>query len=273
MTGWRALANVFGPTATVVARLADLDGFPVLAWGCPVPFFGSLSGARIATVGINPSNREFVDAAGHPLTGLTRRLPTMTSLGLTAWRGATHSHLREIIEECSTYFHRNPYDQWFRVLDRALAGTGQSFYDSDRPLCHLDLVPYTTSVKWGSIQSKERADLINHSREILGLYLRDSSIVLLVLNGQSVVRQFEQMVTVKLAAEVMPAWGLPRRSGFGVPGIAYRGELRIWAGLDLGRTVTVVGYNHNLQSSYGVTRTVIDAIANWLTDRWHEVAA
>jgi hypothetical protein len=246
-------------------------GSPVLTWGSPVPFFGSLGSAKIATVGINPSNREFVDESGRPLTGPLRRLPTISSLGLTGWGGATHSHLRAIVEECSTYFHRNPYDQWFRVLDRALAGTGQSFYDPDRPLCHLDLVPYSTSVKWGSVGANERADLIERSRETLGLYLRDSPILLLVLNGQSVVRQFQDIVQVSLDAEEIPGWRLPRSNGLGVPGIAYRGEVRNWAGVELGRTIAVLGYNHNLQSSYGVTNSVLDAIARWLSDRWREV--
>jgi hypothetical protein len=272
MTDWQALNRVYGFTGTVVARLANLDRSPVLTWGSPVPFFGSLSRARIATVGINPSNREFVDALGNPLSGSARRLPTKQSLGLPAWSGATHSHLRTIVEECASYFSRNPYDQWFRVLDRVLAGTGQSFYDSDRPLCHLDLVPFTTSVKWGSIHARDRTELIQQSSDILGRYLRDSPIVLLVLNGRSVVGQFEDVSGVDLAAEVMPAWRLPRNRGEGVPGIAYRGSLSSWGGLDLGRAVSVVGFNHNLQSSYGVTGAVIDDIANWLAGRWHEVA-
>jgi hypothetical protein len=263
---------VYGPTATAVSRLAELEGSPVLGWSCPVPFFGSLVGAKIATVGINPSNREFVDEIGEPLDRSSRRLPTIESLGLVTWGGATHTHLRTIVEECATYFHRNPYDQWFRVLDRVLAGTGQSFYDSDRPLCHLDLIPYTTSLKWGSLQAKDRTDLIHQSRDILGLYLRDSAIELLVLNGQSVVRQFQLLVGVSLAAEIMTTWQLPRSRGDGVPGIAYRGVISSWAGIDLGRSIAVVGYNHNLQSSYGVTNAVIDGIAGWLTNCWSEVS-
>jgi len=263
---------MFGPTATVVSRLAELIDSPVLAWSCPVPFFGSLSRARIATVGINPSNREFVDALGEPLDGSARRLPTIESLGLLTWGGATQTHLRTIFDECAAYFHRNPYDQWFRVLDRALAGTGQSFYDIDRPLCHLDLIPFTTSEKWGSLEAKQRTDLICRSRDILGLYLRDSPVELLVLNGRSVVQQFEDLVGINLAAEVMTAWELPRSRGAGVPGIAYRGEFSSWAGIDLGRPISVVGYNHNLQSSYGVTNDVIDGIGGWLSERWNEVS-
>ena len=263
---------MFGPTATAVSRLAELDGSPVLPWSCPVPFFGSLHSARIATVGINPSNREFVDELGAPLDSAARRLPTIESLGLRTWGGATHAHLRTIVDECATYFDRKPYDQWFRVLDRVLAGTGQSFYDIDRPLCHVDLVPYTTSLKWGSLEARHRADLIHKSRDLLGLYLQDSAIRLLVLNGQSVVRQFQLLLGITLSAEVMTEWRLPRSRGDGVPGIAYRGEISSWSGIDLGRSISVVGYNHNLQSSYGVTNAVIDGIGGWLTTRWNEVS-
>lgn len=56
----------------------------VLGWACPVPFFGHLESARLATVGINPSNLEFTTADRTELTGPPRRLPTLSSLGLTA---------------------------------------------------------------------------------------------------------------------------------------------------------------------------------------------
>jgi hypothetical protein len=32
--------------------------------GCPMPFFGDVLGARVVTVGVNPSNTEFVEARG-----------------------------------------------------------------------------------------------------------------------------------------------------------------------------------------------------------------
>ena len=54
----------------------------VIPWSSPVISFGDLSRARVATLGLNPSNREFVDDAGIELDGPSRRFPTLRSLKL-----------------------------------------------------------------------------------------------------------------------------------------------------------------------------------------------
>ena len=41
----------------------------VIPWSCPVPSFGDFSQATVATLGLNPSNREFVDESGKELEG------------------------------------------------------------------------------------------------------------------------------------------------------------------------------------------------------------
>ena len=47
----------------------------VIPWSCPVPAFGDLSTSFVATLGLNPSNREFVDKAGNELEGASRLSP------------------------------------------------------------------------------------------------------------------------------------------------------------------------------------------------------
>jgi hypothetical protein len=37
------------------------------------------------------------------------------------------------------------------------------------------------------------------------------------------------------------------------------------SGISLGSPLRVLGFNHNLQSSFGVTNKVIHAIRNWIT--------
>jgi len=59
---------------------AAFDGTSVIRWGAPVPSFGDLSSSLVATVGLNPSNREFVDVAGHELRDTYRRFHTLGSL-------------------------------------------------------------------------------------------------------------------------------------------------------------------------------------------------
>src|SRR2546422_2502451 len=62
-------------TQTILTTLIDrLDSTAIVAtdvirWGCPVPAFGDLTCSQVATLGLNPSNREFVDDFGQELEG------------------------------------------------------------------------------------------------------------------------------------------------------------------------------------------------------------
>ena len=56
---------------TLIDRLDStaISGTNAILWGCPVPSFGDLSSSQVATIGLNPSNREFVDESGNELQG------------------------------------------------------------------------------------------------------------------------------------------------------------------------------------------------------------
>jgi hypothetical protein len=86
----------------------------------------------------------------------------------------------------------------------------------------------------------------------------------LILNGRSVVEQFQDIADICLERQEVPAWSLPRQSIPDVPGVAYTGVIDSLSGIGLGRNVLVLGYNHNLQSSFGVTTEVIHAIREWI---------
>jgi hypothetical protein len=249
----------------LVTRMSDprlLDG-EVIPWSSPVPAFGNLATARIATLGINPSNREFVDQNGKELDGAMRRFPTLRSLGLHSWRDATVMHYDLIDRACRQYFFANPYDTWFRKLDRVIRGTGASYYTGSA--CHLDLIPYATGCKWTELAATQRENLLQRAGDTLGLLLRNSSVQLIVLNGRSVVDRFEAMTSIALKRRVFPNWALPRRSEADVEGVGYEGKVDVVAGIALARSISVLGFNHNIQSSFGVTRSVIEAIASWVT--------
>lgn len=238
----------------------DVDG-EVLKWACPVPFFGDISNAKVATVGINPSNREFVDANGNELQTSLRRLSTLNSLGLRSWDDATPAHVQEVLDSCVGYFEGNPYRQWFDVLDRLLARAGYSYYGFGLA-CHLDLVAFATRKKWGLLSAPVKRRLLEDGQHSLADFISTSEIRVLVLNGMSVIREFEALTGEKLDARQIDEWTLPRASGRGVAGYSYTGAFSELGGVKLGRSVAVVGYNHNLQSSFGVTRKVMDSIGN-----------
>lgn len=265
--------SLFSTLVTLLDRIThpaarDAD---VFAWGCPVPSFGDPALARVATLGLNPSNREFVDEAGVELAGDARRFHTLASLGLSGWEEADHRHLDLMLAACRDYFARNPYDRWFRRLDVVVAATGASYYDSTSPACHLDLIPYATARKWTALSPQQRMGLARLTRDTLGLLLRRSAVRVLILNGQSVVTQFQAATGIELSRTEMPEWTLPRQSGDGVTGYAYWGSVDAVAGYPLPHELLVLGFNHNLQSSYGVTSHVVDGIRRWVGKSTSEV--
>jgi hypothetical protein len=68
----------------MVQRLPP-PGAPVVAGSTPVVSFGDPLRTRIATLGINPSRKGFLDDQGQLLAGARRRLATLDSIGAAGW--------------------------------------------------------------------------------------------------------------------------------------------------------------------------------------------
>ena len=247
----------------LVANLEDslLAGTTVIPWASPVPYFGDPSTSVAATLGINPSRREFQDGSGEELGEDSRRLHTLRSLGLSSWREAKDEQLRCIHEGCARYFRGRPYDLWFGRLEPILNRVDSSYYGGLSGACHLDLVPYATDRVWGQLNQQQRSRLLDVSGNALGLVLRDSPVNVLILNGRSVVRDFERTSRVRLGRRTMPTWSIQRGK---VKGIAFRGQVDSVAGISLGRRLLVLGFNHNIQSSFGVTSEVVSEVCDWV---------
>ena len=257
--------SAYGAMATLVSAL-DADGLgneTVIGWAAPVPYFGRLSRARIATVGLNPSNKEFVSDDGKALSEASARLPTMGSLNLAAWGSADYCSIRAMLGACEDYFDVNPYGRWFGVLERLLLESDASYYGVDASACHVDVVPFATHAKWGDLPRSAQVRLLHVGLDATGLLLRDSQVEVLVLNGRSVATALRPHLDDLLEMR-MPEWDLIRAAGSTVPGVAYTGKTSRLGSWDLGREVTVLGWNHNLQSSFGVTAVVKARIGEWL---------
>ncbi|CAN5301353.1 hypothetical protein BH09GEM1_BH09GEM1_37600 [soil metagenome] len=257
---------LFRTLVTLLERIAEdaAREAGVIAWGCPVPAFGDPTAARVATLGLNPSSREFVDKDSVELNGDARRFHTLGSLGLLTWDDADVDHLDLILTSCRDYFASNPYDRWFKRLDTVVSGTGASFYDSASPACHLDLIPYATASKWTELSMRQRSGLLELTSDTLALLLRCSAVRVLILNGRAVVSHFQQATGIVLERTEMLDWSLPRESSHDVRGYAYHGRVNTVSGHPLSHELLVLGFNYNLQSSYGVTSGVIEAIRLWI---------
>ncbi|MFC1705906.1 hypothetical protein ACFL59_03675 [Planctomycetota bacterium] len=266
---------MYGVLSEVLDRLerngAEKAG--AIAWGCPVLSFGDPAASRVATLGLNPSNREFVDQDGKELCGTQRRFHTLGSLNINSWRETDARHLRVMIDSFHQYFTRNPYDRWFGKLDQVLMKAGASYYGTSQAsqACHLDVVPYATLSKWSLLTGAQRRHLLRVSNSVLGILLRQSPIRVVVLNGRAVAELFEAVAQVRLKRSEIPTWALPRRSGRDIMGVAFEGVVDVVAGVRLYRAVHVFGFNHNIQSSFGVTRQVMMRIGDWIASRIEQV--
>jgi len=249
-------------------RLACSD---VISWGAPIPSFGDPSVATVATLGLNPSNKEFVDSAHQEIQGNERRFHTLCSLGVGDWSSITDRHLDLIEQSCVEYFLRNPYNAWFKPLDAIISGTSTSYYNKLFHAVHLDLIPFATHTKWAALDSVQKKALIEVSSNTLGEIIKLTPIRVLVLNGRTVVESFERIASVRLTPQYMPDWDLNRNGIASVRGLSYRGFVGKIANIALDKPILVLGFNHNIQSSFGVSLKVRNAIKEWIGKETVEV--
>ena len=259
--------RLYALLATLLDQLdTNLRETEVIYRCSPVLSFGDSEKSQVATVGINPSYREFLDPEGDELQGQERRLHTLASLGIDSWDKADFRHLALIAETGRSYFDSNPYSAWFSRMEYVMAGLNASYYGSPGTACHIDLVPFATARRWSEIPSHRQSYLLDVSKDIIGSILRDSPIQTLVLNGITVVRRFEYLADCHLSSETIPSWFLKRENGSDVPGVAFKGSIDKFGEVYLERSVKVLGFNHNLQGSFGVSNRILKAIRDRVAD-------
>lgn len=138
----------------------------------PVLFFGDLPAARFVTVGLNPSNKEYVDDRGVLLAGPAQRFATVASLSARSRAELTEAQCDEAIAWMRGYFDPDQpvYGAFFAAQSRILTGLGVSF--RERQAAHLDLVQEATLSKWSDLPRSERDDLLDRDLPFLVWQLR-----------------------------------------------------------------------------------------------------
>lgn len=216
-------------------------GMPVVPGSTPVIAFGDLRRANVATLGWNPSKLEFLDQAGSELSGGQRRLETLTSLTHRDLSTAPAAVIREVFEGCNHYFQRNPYRRWFDVLEKVLKRLNVSYYDGTA--CHLDFVQWSTDPVWRDLRPFEKELLIAADLPFLRQQIAQEHIQLLLLNGSGIAKQFSNRLGVQLSETD-----------------AGLSEGKLFVGKSA-EGVQVIGWNLNLQSSFGVSNAYIESVA------------
>lgn len=166
----------------------------------PVLFFGDPWSSGIATIGINPSRKEYLSNDGRELDGTQRRFETLHSLAASTRRSLDEGQAKTAIERTRRYFDSNmPVYSWFDDLSHVVEGLGFSFHD--RSAAHLDLVQEATDPVWSELIKTDRAQAEAVLRQDL-LFLRRQieqfAFNTLVCTSARVLREVSQMLGVRV---------------------------------------------------------------------------
>jgi hypothetical protein len=176
-----------------------------VAGSLPVLFFGEALSARLLTVGLNPSDQEYVDQRGQELEGSLRRFETLRSLGAASRSELSDRHCARAIATMRRYFEEGrPVYRWFRPLARVIDGIGASFVN--RTAAHLDLVQEATRPVWSELPAPVRDALLVADLPFLGWQLTRLPARVVACNGATVL----QKVIDLTGAEVLES-GVLRR--------------------------------------------------------------
>jgi hypothetical protein len=190
-----AVPSSSGEIAAAVAeriRRPVPSGLSVLVGSLPVVSFGDPNRAAAATLSLNPSWREFESRGGVWLYGSDRRLASLTSLGVDDARDLDDDQVATVVAECNAYFRGpNWYRGWFHWLESILRGSEAGSY-FDGSACHLDLVQWATKPAQGELPAEVWNRLVDQDRDFLRWQLANSNVRVLLLNGASVVRWFQE---------------------------------------------------------------------------------
>lgn len=124
------------------------NSIPILWFGNVEQYF--VSEKKIITVSLNPSDKEFKGTEEGPYSP-EYRFPSYNE-----------GDIKSLYQAYNEYFHKSPYDQWFKSsFDAVLKGFDASFYeDRDHVALHTDIAsPYATNPTWSGLNEEEKERL------------------------------------------------------------------------------------------------------------------
>lgn len=221
-------------------------------------FFGDLWAARVATVGINPSRREYTDRHGQELNGAARRFETLASLGAPDRSQLTAAQCERAIATMRAYFDPGkPSYAWFAPLARVVRGLGYEY--GQRQAAHLDLVQEATDPTWSALLAQrppEARALVERDTAFLRWQIDAFPVRTFVCNGRS---PFDRVVAIT-GARIVARERLAR--------VTWSVALA-----DVGsRPIAVVGWNIPLSRPAGLTAAAHVALGERLRACLHDLA-
>jgi hypothetical protein len=189
-----------------------------------VLFFGDLFKADVASVGLNPSDQEYLARSGALLTGSGQRFATIHSLQAENRSSLSDDQCAEAVRWMRNYYRpgKPVYSSWFSSLGRVIEGFGASFRDGTS--AHLDLVQESTCPIWSKLNGVERDELLRQDLPFVAWEIRAFPLRAVLCNGKRVGAELQRQLGVSVKEEGAMArikWWIGhadlggRRVGFG----------------------------------------------------------
>lgn len=184
--------------AKLCERLRRSASASTVPGSLPVLFFGDLFTAEVATVGLNPSDHEYLTQDGVLLNGQRQRFATINSLGAMNRASLSDGQCAEAIQWMRNYYDpgRPVYGSWFNGLARVIEGFGASF--QARSCAHLDLVQESTTPVWSRLPAVEQEELLNQDLPFLEWEIRTFPLRAVICNGKKVGIEVQQRLGVSV---------------------------------------------------------------------------
>jgi hypothetical protein len=230
-------------TLEKITAMTKPAGCGVIPMTTPVISFGDFTTAKIATLGINPSAKEFT-SGGKLLTGENKRLSDEEFQPFNP---------TDIWFKCKYYFLGNPYWSWFSHLEELLLQLGASYKTN---ACHLDLSPWATEPRFGLLSEAQQKVLLNYDRDFLNWQIVESPIRTVLFNGATVYKTIEaaQNYHLQKVGEISYTSGGKTSTSDLINGDGPRGE-------------SFFGWTVNLQALQATVderKEVMSKLADWL---------
>jgi hypothetical protein len=227
----------------ILNRLRHLppNGCTVVPGSTPIIAFGRFRDAKIATVSLNPSYREFDIVNGE------LRFHTLTSLGIKDYTDINIKHTNQIIDYCERYFERPGivYNGWFDKVSNFLKkSTGYDYYNGTA--CHLDLSQWATSDVWNNLNSKQKRALTStHDLELLTEIIKRGNVHTLLLNGKKTSIEIYKYLGLRPQKVQLRPTIKEEKTKYKVEGYMVKTDTIL--GKKVGREITFIGWNTYLK--------------------------
>jgi hypothetical protein len=159
----------------------------------PVPWFGDITTAKVATIGINPSHAEFFFKKNNDfllLEGSKRRLLSWKDLGVETDQ-STEGMRNELAKSCNNYFRTGNHYKWFEPFNQLLTETSKLNY-LEGTACHLDLFPWVTTDVWRKLKGCDRAILVGEGKKYLNAIILAKRFDYIFMNGRTVINAIQE---------------------------------------------------------------------------------